>query len=474
MLFCTQVFLYFFLGVFVVYWSVPWQRVRVWLLLAASYYFYASWNPMLASLIFLTTTVDYAVGRLLDVAGSRTRRRVLLGVSIAGNIGLLFYFKYANFFLDSLAAGLHAAGMSASFPVLSVILPVGISFYTFEAISYTVDVYRRRMPAEKNLANFLLFILFFPHLVAGPIVRASDFLPQVRRPKRWNWVRIAVGGRLILLGLFKKMAIADRMALLVDPVFADPSAYETGVLWMAAVAFAIQVYCDFSGYSDLALGTAHLLGYRLAVNFRLPFAAANMTEFWQRWHISLSSWVRDYIFIPLGGSRGTRLRTSGNILVAMTIVGVWHGASWSMVVWGMLNGACLIGHRVFREFASARPRLNAALTTSAGTLLRVGLTFLTFVLTIVVFRTGVLAKAGVMLGRMFVPHAGVHSPVPPVAFWAVVGVVVAAHLVAVLRPTARPFRQIPSWVRGVGYASLLIASLMLAPVNAPTFIYFQF
>ncbi len=474
MLFCTQKFLFFFLGVFTVYWLLPWHRLRVWLLLGASYYFYASWNPLLAGLIFLTATLDYTIARALEAGTSPRRRRALLAVSLGANVGLLVYFKYANFFLDSLGDCLRSAGVTVPLPVLSVIVPVGISFYTFEAISYTVDVYRRRIPAERNLANFLLFILFFPHLVAGPIVRARDFLPQVRRRKHWNWVRFALGGRLILLGLFKKLVIADRMALLADPVFSDPTAYGTLVLWMAAVAYAFQVYCDFSGYSDIALGTAHLLGYRLAVNFDMPFAAANITEFWRRWHISLSNWIRDYVFFPLGGSRGSAWRTAGNLLVAMTLCGLWHGAKWPFIAWGLLNGVYMVVHRAFRSWAERRPRLDGLLQTEAGTGLRVALTFLTFVLALVVFRTGSLSEGAAMLGAMFAPQGGLASPVPPLCFWVTAVVVLAAHLLARTEGAWRLWERLPSWLHGFGLAAFLVVTLLLAPVTSQVFLYFQF
>ena len=255
MLFCSREYLLFFLAVFVLYWIIPWHRSRVSLLLAASFAFYASWNRWLAVLICASTLMDYLIARGLERYHGRGTRRFLLGASLAANLGMLGYFKYANFFLGSIQQTLNAMGTSASFPVLQVILPIGISFYTFEAINYTVDVYRRHIPAERSLPHFMLFILFFPHLIAGPIVRARDFLPQVRRRKRWSWPRLNLGGQLFLLGLFKKIAIADRMALLADPVFANPCDFRTSALWMAALAWAIQVYCDFSGYTDMALGS---------------------------------------------------------------------------------------------------------------------------------------------------------------------------------------------------------------------------
>src|SRR5436190_13119461 len=301
MLFCSLEFFVFFVGVFALYWAVPWQRPRVWLLLAASLYFYASWNKQLALLIAVSTALDYSLARGMEATQVAWRRRSLLGVSLVGNLTLLCYFKYANFFLASLEEALRSAGATASLPTLSVLLPVGISFYTFEAISYTVDVYRRRMPAERSLSNFMVFILFFPHLVAGPIVRARDFLPQTRRPKRWSWPRMQLGVGLLLVGLFKKLAVADRCALFADPVFAHPENYRCLAVWAGVLAYAVQIYCDFSGYSDMALGAAHLLGYKLAVNFRAPYLAANIEDFWRRWQASLSSWLRAYLFFPLCG-----------------------------------------------------------------------------------------------------------------------------------------------------------------------------
>src|SRR5438105_1243962 len=228
MLFCSEAFLLFFAVVFAIYWTMPWQRARVWLLLIASFYFYASWNKWLALLIGVSTVADYLLARGLDRWTHRGVRRALLLMSLGGNLGLLCYFKYANFFLSSIEESLRLCGMSASLPVLQVMLPIGISFYTFEAINYMVDVYRRKIPAERDLSHFMLFITFFPHLVAGPIVRARDFLPQIRRPKRWDWARLHLGGQYLLMGLFKKLAIADRMALYADPVFANPEPYASG------------------------------------------------------------------------------------------------------------------------------------------------------------------------------------------------------------------------------------------------------
>lgn len=477
MLFCTQQFLVFFVIVFAAYWVIPWPRVRVWLLLAASVYFYASWNHWLALIVVGTATLDWVLAQGIERAKARPSSpagKYYMLLSICVNLGVLCYFKYANFFLDSLRTALETAGASASLPVLSVILPIGISFYTFEAISYTVDVYRGKLRAERRLDYFLLFILFFPHLVAGPIVRAGDFLPQIRRKKLWSWPRMAVGGRLILLGMFKKMVIADRMALIVDPVFATPNGYETAVVWMAAVAYAIQIYCDFSGYSDIALGTARLLGYRLQINFMMPLAAANITDFWRRWHISLSNWIRDYIYIPLGGNRGSVGRVAFNTLFAMTLCGLWHGANWTFVVWGALNGVYLLVHRAFRWATKDATGLNAVLTSPPGTVFRVGLTFLCFVLAMVIFRSPTFAVAMQVFGRLFVPTPGAGSPVPPVVFWTLVLVVVAAHLIALRPGFFAIWNRVPAPVRGLALASFLFVTLVLPPETQAQFIYFQF
>ena len=472
MLFVTQKFLVFFLIVFAAYWAIPWNRPRVWLLLVASYYFYFCFNEWLAFVVATSSVMDYLIGRGMDATRRPALRKLLLIGSLVMNVGLLCYFKYVNFFLDSFYEAVGRAPEHRIF--LDIILPIGISFYTFEAINYTVDVYREKIRAERQLDHFLLFILFFPHLVAGPIVRAADFLPQIARPKRLTWTRFTVGGRQIVLGLFKKMVIADRMALLVDPVFANPGQYETAVVWMAAFAYSIQIYCDFSGYSDIALGTARLLGYRLAINFAMPFAATDIAMLWRRWHISLSTWIRDYIYIPLGGNRGSFVRTSVNLLIAMTLCGLWHGANWTFVVWGAMNGVYLIAHRVFRWGVRDLTAFRAALETVPGTALRIAMTFTAFTLAMVVFRSPTFDTARQVFDRLFVPSHGMGMPVPPVTIWTFFVIVFAAHLFASHRANWERWQQMPAAVRGVGLAVVVFGALILAPANTWTFIYFQF
>jgi len=475
LLFCSQAFLSFFVVVFAVYWSLPSHRARLLWLLAASIYFYASWNTWLAGLIVGSTTADYWIARRMATSESVRLRRTLLAVSIGANLGLLAYFKYANFFLDSLEVGLRAMGAEASFPTLKVILPIGISFYTFEAISYVTEVYRRRVPAEKSLVRLLLFVTFFPHLVAGPIVRPWHFLPQLARPKHWDWMRLHLGLQFFLLGLFKKLAIADRMAMFADPVFADPTSYGSAAVWAAVLAYGVQIYCDFSGYSDMAVGLAHTLGYKLPRNFAFPYSASNVSEFWRRWHISLSTWLRDYLFIPLGGSRTTsRWQTSRNLLVTMTLGGLWHGASVTFVAWGFAHGCLLILHRRLQDVAARSPTLARVLGSPLGVAIATVTTFACVSLAWVPFRAPSFEVAQEIFQRLFVPHAGRSIPISRQVLILLGGVVVLEHLAGRLQLWRRLEPRLPPAVLGVGYATAAAVALLLAPDASKAFIYFQF
>jgi alginate O-acetyltransferase complex protein AlgI len=330
------------------------------------------------------------------------------------------------------------------------------------------------VPAERNLFHFMLFITFFPHLVAGPIVRARDFLPQIRRAKSWNWLRLQLGLHYLLVGLFKKMVIADRMALYADPVFAKPDDYGTLALWMAVVAYALQIYCDFSGYTDMALGTAHMLGYKLARNFNMPYLAVNVAEFWRRWHMSLSTWLRDYLFVPLGGSRGTQWQTARNLLITMALGGLWHGAAWTFVVWGILHGVFLIVHRAFRVFAMHRPILSRLLESPPGTVLRVAATFLCVCAGWVIFRAASLTDAWIILRHLVQPRAGLAPPLPMDSLVVLAGVIAFGFFVAASGIQRRLAWRIPGPVWGAGYTALMTLALLMAPEANKVFIYFQF
>ncbi len=474
MLFCTFDFLVFFVVVFSLYWALPWSRVRVWLLLVSSFYFYACWNKKLALLIGVSTALDYLLALGMDRPGARQAlRRLYVFISVIANLGLLCYFKYANFFLESFY---DACGWPhpADKPLLDIILPVGISFYTFEAINYTVDVFRRKMPAERSLPNFMLFITFFPHLVAGPIVRARDFLPQVRRHKHFSWLRMHVGAQFFLMGLFKKV-IADRMAEFADPVFLEPLKYRTGAAWLAILAYAIQLYFDFSGYTDMAIGVAHTFGYRLAQNFDMPYLATSTADYWRRWHISLSTWLRDYLFIPLGGSRGSGWMVTRNLFITFTLAGLWHGAAWHFVLFGLLQGLLLSVHRVFKDFCKVRPALDGWLQSNTGTTLRWGVTFFSILMGYVLFRATSYPLACQFYQRLYSSAPGLkESPMPNAGLWMVVAIVVACHLAGGKRWWERWHLHLPAPVLGSSYAFVLTAALMLAPNGTHPFIYFNF
>jgi D-alanyl-lipoteichoic acid acyltransferase DltB (MBOAT superfamily) len=352
MLFYTPEFLAFSLILLVALGIAHRDTPRKILLLIASYVFYMWWNPAFILLIVFTTAVSFVVGSSISRTDDRARRRALLTVGVAASLSVLGFFKYADFVQDNTLVLLRQMGFEVHWTTLNIILPVGISFYTFQCLSYTIDVYRRRIPPAPTPLDFALYVAFFPQLVAGPIVRAADFLPQLRGP-----IRIGCDQRaffLIMRGLAKKVFVADNLAILVDGVFADPSQWPSSVIWIAAACFGVQIYCDFSGYSDIAIGVARVLGFEIPRNFDHPYAARNPSDFWRRWHISLSSWLRDYLYIPLGGNRYGRLLTYRNLMLTMLLGGLWHGASWNFVLWGFLHGLILVVHRAYVEWRVRR------------------------------------------------------------------------------------------------------------------------
>jgi alginate O-acetyltransferase complex protein AlgI len=394
------------------------------------------------------------------------------------NLGLLGYFKYADFFLQSFQQLLDELGIVYSPKVIQVILPVGISFYTFEAINYIVDVYRGKLAPARSLPRFLLFILFFPHLIAGPIVKAREFLPQIERVKKWNDARFAFGLALFVLGMIKKLGIGDRLGVAVDPIFEHPELYSSSALWYAAISFAIQVFCDFSGYTDMALGTAHMLGYKLTPNFAMPFLASNISEFWRRWHMSLSSWLRDYLFIPLGGSRRGEFRTCMNLTITMTIGGLWHGANWNYVLWGFLMGLLLCGHRQLRNLHSRFPKYQRFLA-GPGLPFCVLATLLTFILSLVVFRNLSLSGTQAMFHGMFVNSPGKECPLPLRTLGSAVVLLILGHAAGYWLQRnglrwRRLFAAFSPLMLGILLSMAATLCLMIAPGASKAFIYFQF
>lgn len=350
MLFNSFHFLVFFPLVAFVHFAMP-HRFRWMLLLAASYYFYMCWRPEYIVLILLSTAVDYFVAiRIEDAVRPRSKTWFLL-LSLFVNFGLLFTFKYFNFFMSSLNGVLTAVHAPVSMPALEVLLPVGISFYTFQEVSYVIDVYQGRLPAQRHFGLFALYVSFFPQLVAGPIERSPRLMPQFSQRHVFNPDDAIHGLRQILWGMCKKVVIADNLATLVDTVYRTPESFSGPVLALGTVCFAFQIYCDFSGYSDIALGTARIMGYDLMRNFDRPYRSRSIGEFWQRWHISLSTWFKDYVYIPLGGRRVSVPRWHLNILIVFAVSGLWHGANWTFIIWGLLHG----GYYVISAI-TARPR----------------------------------------------------------------------------------------------------------------------
>ncbi len=326
-----------FLGLnLLVYYLLP-RRARNVQLLLASYFFYMCWNPAYALLMLFSTAVTYGCGLLVGNA-VWGKRRLWVALSLLLNLGVLFFFKYYNFAAGLLSDAVHAAGLGLDVPLLDVLLPVGISFYTFQALGYTIDVYRKDVAAEKNFIDYALFISFFPQLVAGPIERSGNILHQLKEYHPFRYENIKTGVYPVLWGLFKKVVIADNMAVLVNNVYNNPQSQGGGAFLLATVAFAFQIYCDFSAYSDIARGSARMLGFRLMENFHCPYFATSIQDFWRRWHISLSSWFKDYLYFPLGGSRKGKARTCLNVMIVFFVSGLWHGAALTFVAWGLLNG----------------------------------------------------------------------------------------------------------------------------------------
>lgn len=346
MLFNSIEFFVFLPVVFILYWSLP-HKYRWVLVLASSYYFYMCWNAKCIVWILLTTIVSYVAARWLEKEKSHRKQRVIVGASVFVCLGMLFYFKYFNFFSSSVISLLKYFGFSSTPIILDVILPVGISFYTFQTLGYVIDVYRGDVKAEHHFGMYAAFISFFPQLVAGPIERTTNLLPQIKYERKFKYDQAIYGLKLMLWGYLKKVVIADTISPYVDLVFANPFSYRGFDFIIAIFFFSIQIYCDFSGYSDIAIGVAKLLGVNLMTNFRSPYFSASIKEFWSRWHISLSTWFRDYLYIPMGGNRCSSLRCNFNLLITFLVSGLWHGANWTFVFWGVMHGTCQIIEKCF-------------------------------------------------------------------------------------------------------------------------------
>ena len=492
MTFASFAFVAFFVIVLLALAACRSRVQRQLVILLASVYFYAYWNPRYLFLLATPSVIDYWCAQRIARAEDDRRRKLWLIASLVSNLGLLAYFKYATFLLQNLA---WIGGRTVA--PLDIVLPVGISFYTFKTMSYTIDVYRRQIEPCRSWWQYALYVTYFPELVAGPIVRASMFLPQMTRALTFSGPRTYAGLQQVALGFSKKLLVADRLATFVTPVFAMPAIYSAATVRSAVIAYALQIYCDFSGYSDIAIGVSTIIGFDLPENFNMPYAATSISEFWRRWHMTLSQWLRDYLYIPLGGSRCGRVRTYLNLTITMLLGGLWHGASWTFVAWGGLHGLSLVVHKIWRD---AAPRRGWELPSWLAWAMTV--TYVCFAW--VLFRAPTFQVAGIVAGKVLgLDPVGVRYVNLPLTL--ILPVVVIAHFVgraanrsvqsAGSRPAwaarfypeparfaIRPHPQAGAYARwpATGFALGLLTTTwalvfyLFAAVDSSPFIYFQF
>jgi alginate O-acetyltransferase complex protein AlgI len=473
MVFNSLQFVWFFLVVYSLYRVLP-HRGQNWLLLVASYYFYAAWDWRFLGLLVASTLVDYTCGLALAAPRTPATRRALLCLSLGFNLTLLGFFKYFNFFADNLYAVFGALGWQLDFVTVRVLLPVGISFYTFVTMSYVIDVYRREITATRNLLDFAVFVAYFPHLVAGPILRASRLLPQIATPRTVSREQMRDGLWLIAWGFFQKIFVADNLASLVNMVF-DPAAKPTGVnVLLGAYGFAFQIYGDFAGYSNIARGTSKLMGIELIENFRFPYFVRTPQEFWRHWHISLSTWLRDYLYIPLGGNRGSAARINCNLLITMVLGGLWHGAAWTFVLWGVYHGILLIAFR-----AADRVRGFHTWVTSPGRVARTVSWAVMFHLTCygwLIFRARSARQLTEMTRSLFTAFApssvNVEGLLVPLLMYTTP--LLAVHVCEALYDNLLIVPRLPVGVRYSVYAATFYLTMLFGNFGGAEFIYFQF
>jgi alginate O-acetyltransferase complex protein AlgI len=444
------------------------HRTQKLFLLAASFYFYAYWDWRLLFLMIFCISVNYTIGILLKGDKSPSYRKVLLITNLIVCLGILGFFKYYNFFTDSLSSLLSPLGLRIT--TLRILLPIGISFYTFRLLSYTIDVYRRTLKPCTDFFDFALFVSFFPPLIAGPIVRASDFLCQLETPRQISWQRAFLGFRQFVFGFFKKVFIADRLAFFVDTGFQNAGIMDSATTWLVVIAYTVQIYCDFSGYSDMAIGVARVMGYDFNENFNHPYISTSITEFWRRWHISLSTWLRDYLYIPLGGNRKGPRRMYVNLMITMVLGGLWHGAAWTFVLWGTIHGVALVIHKMLMPYLKfdGISDVGRAIQKAAGWFV----TMLVVCIAWVFFRSSTFSQALLMLRQMFMPQGG-YGWYYPFAIGIIIYMIIS-HGISATRFDV--LKQMPAdkWYTPVTLFSLLYIAIIFYPGKFQPFIYFQF
>lgn len=474
MIFNSWEFLLFFVVVFALYASVRlrWQNL---LLVVASYFFYGWWDWRFLSLLAVSTVVDYCVGRALEKTQEDGRRKALLLLSVFTNLGILGFFKYCNFFVESAVGALTTLGLEAHAPTLQIVLPVGISFYTFQTMAYTIDVYRGRMKVVKDPVAFAVYVSYFPQLVAGPIERAQNLLPQFTKKREITMENLSSGALLVLIGLVRKVVIADVAASEVDAAFGDPASLGSWALLRGVLLFGLQIYGDFAGYTDIARGISRMLGIELMRNFEHPYFSTNITVFWRRWHVSLSSWLRDYLYIPLGGNRGPSWFVYRNLLLTMLLGGLWHGAAWTFVVWGAIHGGALSVHKLLLR--GKRPPMWPERPKTVGGLAWMAFSWLLTMVVVYVawvfFRATDFGNAFDVLSGILAFEGGfsVRSLMLPVLLTALV------LAIDIPQYLSRKHTVMLSWpwpVRGLVYAALVFILAVFRSESDVPFIYFQF
>lgn len=481
MLFNSFEFLLFFPFVVGLYFILP-HRFRWAFLLAASYYFYMCWKAEYLVLIVLSTVVDYYASIQMNKFSEKQKRKPFLYLSLVVNLGVLFGFKYFNFFSESANTVFNQLNIFYDVPTFDILLPVGISFYTFQTLSYTIDVYRGRLNPERHFGMFALYVSFWPQLVAGPIERPQNLLPQFYKKKSFNYENVTSGLKLMAWGYFKKMVIADRLASLVDPVFNNPQWHDGLTHMFATVAFAFQIFCDFSGYSDIAIGAALVMGFKLMKNFDSPYWSRSIGQFWRKWHISLSTWFRDYVYIPLGGNRVVKWRWYYNLFITFTISGLWHGANWTFVAWGAFHGLLLVLENMtanFRDrFSSIHSNIVLRYFKSS---IQVFVTFVLVCIGWVFFRANTIDDAFLILHRMSNPDLKLDMDFlsAHTAKFAVLAVIVMMGIQLVRELSGKSIRDLVSkqhvLIRWPLYISLILVILFFGTFHSQSeFIYFQF
>lgn len=452
----------------------PWPRLNKIHLLVASYIFYAAWNPPFVVLLWISTVVDWAMAQAMYYAKSPAKRRFYLVASLVVNLGLLAFFKYGNFLLANFTALAQATGIPYEPAAMDIILPVGISFYTFMTLSYTLDIYLGRTEPSNSLLDYALYVTFFPHLVAGPIVRAAEFLPQIKFLRPTGEDRLGWGLSLLVLGLFQKVVFADALlAPIADSLYGRSGTPDFLSAWVGTLAFTGQIYCDFAGYSNAAIGVAAILGVAFPINFRFPYGAIGFSDFWQRWHISLSTWLRDYLYIPMGGNRKGPTRTSANLMITMLVGGLWHGASWTFVVWGGLHGLYLLIERRLSQYLG---HLTVWKTLPARAILSV-LTFALVCITWVFFRATSFRQAFTITASMLglgssLPTLRIDTPEALMCL-GVIFMLVLTHWVMRNTTIEALAARAPWWAHSLALAAMLIAIVTMRGADR-AFIYFQF